>query len=123
MQFPGHGPEGSGNRPVRTRLLGWCGGWGRKTPGYPITGRFRRARKRRKESSQIRPATQIIDLIPHNTFRITNFRKRYVTHVDDSTLRLGNFDITEPSVLMITENAMLLKSAIHILAETIILES
>ena len=33
---PGYGPDGSGNRPVRTRLLGWCGGWGRKTPGYPI---------------------------------------------------------------------------------------
>jgi hypothetical protein len=24
------------NRPVRTRMPGWCGGWGRKTPGYPI---------------------------------------------------------------------------------------
>jgi len=32
----GYGPLGSVNRPVRTRMQGGCGGWGRKTPGYPI---------------------------------------------------------------------------------------
>ena len=24
------------NRPLRDPHGGWCGGWGRKTPGYPI---------------------------------------------------------------------------------------
>jgi hypothetical protein len=40
--FSGYGPVGSVNRLVRLPASGgdplamWCGGWGRKTPGYPI---------------------------------------------------------------------------------------
>ena len=34
--IPGYGPDGSGNRPVRTRTLGGEGAGGIKPPGYPI---------------------------------------------------------------------------------------
>ena len=40
--LPSYGSVGSVNRPVRLSAsggdphAGWCGGWGRKTPGYPI---------------------------------------------------------------------------------------
>jgi len=33
--LPDYGPVISVNRPVRTRLLGWCGGWGAKPPRLP----------------------------------------------------------------------------------------
>jgi len=40
--LPDYGPVNSVNRPVRLPAAGrdphagWCGGWGTKTPGYPI---------------------------------------------------------------------------------------
>jgi len=34
--LPGYGSVAHGKRLVRTRMLGVVGGWGRKTPGYPI---------------------------------------------------------------------------------------
>ena len=34
--LPGYGPALLIKRPVRTRMQGVVGGWGRKTPGYPI---------------------------------------------------------------------------------------
>jgi hypothetical protein len=44
LLMTGYGLSIFGNRPVRTRMPGGVGGWGRKPPGYPI-GKGLRARE------------------------------------------------------------------------------
>ena len=56
-----YGGNGSGNRPVRTRLLGWCGGWGRKTPGYPIGSYNGLISERPFLTSQVRYSSPVND--------------------------------------------------------------
>ena len=47
--LPGYGPVISVNRPVRTSML-WCGGRGRKPPGYPIGHQFSDLKRRMSRS-------------------------------------------------------------------------
>ena len=88
-----------------------------------VTARIRCAEQNKKTVSQIRHAIQIIYFFFNHILRTDYSRNCHVSQISGSFSRLRNFGENEPLLFMITENAMLLKSAIHILAETIFLKS
>ncbi len=51
--LPGYGPVVSSKRLGSDPHAGWCGGWGSKTPGYPIRAFFNKLRQRGKDHPRI----------------------------------------------------------------------